>query len=457
MTPLWGERPLLRHEWVGENCYLVGILHDFIPYVLKEEYYPGNQAGLMEYVSKMFNLHQYDYLFANSDYTKGDAHKLVKIKKERIKAIYCGEGNSNISAINFREIEKKYRIESKYFLYPTGDAPQKNVTKLLLAYISAKKMYKEIPKLIITGQFHETSRSRIRRILHYYQMEEFIVFTGYVPLPELNALYFNAFWVLYPSLYEGFGMPVIEAWNHNVPVLTSDAASLKEIAQDCAVLVNPYSMKSIANGLVKISKMDGKEREKYILAGIQRAKEYTWDRTTDLFNHYIGEFDYPPMKCIDSLKMSKYAKDLMNNEINESNLDIKRDNSKELVKLKNNFTGIEKWMLLRDYGLSIRWFFNENNYKKIAIYGMGIMANHLMMELMDDEIVIKYGIDRAGKHLEDIIPIFSLEEELPSIDAIIVTILYDFETIKGTLSNLINAPIISLQKVIDDTYIRYNL
>lgn len=470
ISPLWGERPLLCHEWFGEDCYLTGIIHDFIPYVLKDKYYPSNRDGIMEYISKMFNLHQYDYLFPNSEYTKSDAHKLAKLDCNRMGVIFCsvGENRNEEKPEVFSNVAKKFGIKSKYFFYPSGDAPQKNVTELLLAYIDAKETIADIPQLVITGKFHNASYRRIRRILNYYDVNECIIFTNYVSSSELESLYQNAFWVVYPSLYEGFGMPVIEAWKHLCPVMTSNASALKEIARNCAVLIDPNNRKSIADGLIKISQFDEKQRAKYISLGRQRAKEFSWKKTADIFVHYIAGLPRAPMSYNESKEAVKFAHNLTTNEMKKwdfenpnhtgySSQDGIEVKSRSLVRLREYFNLFERWMILRDYNLQLSWFFCEHGYEKIAIYGMGIMAQHLMMELKNTEVQIVCGIDRSARNMEDVIPILSLEDKFPLVDVIVVTVTYEYDSIKGMLSSCTDFPIVSLKQIIEASFSRYNV
>ena len=89
-SPLWGERPRLKHRWFGEKCKLYGIVYDFIPYVLSESYYATNEHGYFNYVRSVYNLHQYDHLFTISDNTKTDANIIAGYPMDRMTTIYCG-------------------------------------------------------------------------------------------------------------------------------------------------------------------------------------------------------------------------------------------------------------------------------------------------------------------------------------------------------------------------------
>ena len=94
---------------------------------------------------------------------------------------------------------------------------------------------------------------------------------------------------MFPTLYEGFGMPVIEAWQYALPVLTSNNSSLYEITKNAAIHVDPYSVMSIKDGFELIDKMSGEEREQYVKLGQERMRLFSWDKTAELFWKEITE------------------------------------------------------------------------------------------------------------------------------------------------------------------------
>lgn len=105
--------------------------------------------------------------------------------------------------------------------------------------------------------------------------------TGYVPAPRLNRLYAEASIFAFPSLDEGFGIPVLEAMAYGVPVLSSNGSALKEICQDAAIMVDPYKAEEIASGLLTLAG-DEKLREELSTRGKNRSKQFPWERSVDL-------------------------------------------------------------------------------------------------------------------------------------------------------------------------------
>jgi glycosyltransferase involved in cell wall biosynthesis len=95
--------------------------------------------------------------------------------------------------------------------------------------------------------------------------------------------------MVFPSMYEGFGMPVLEAWQQGCPVLTSNNSSLKEIAEGFSVQVDPFSVESIENGLLKVLSLNDDERLQFIIKGKERLKSFSWEKTAREALRLIGE------------------------------------------------------------------------------------------------------------------------------------------------------------------------
>ncbi|MDD6345116.1 MAG: glycosyltransferase family 1 protein, partial [Oscillospiraceae bacterium] len=119
-------------------------------------------------------------------------------------------------------------------------------------------------------------------------IEKKVIFTKYIPSEDINALICGAVAFVFPSIYEGFGMPPLEAMACGVPVLTSGEASLPEVTGNSAVIVDAYSVKSIAEGLNKIY-TDKNLRERLSLEGIERAEKFTWEKSAGILYEVYRE------------------------------------------------------------------------------------------------------------------------------------------------------------------------
>lgn len=158
-------------------------------------------------------------------------------------------------------IKKKYNITGSYLL-SVGINPRKNTNRIIEAFTKLKG--KEKFKLVLIGHpFMKVKQADGIRML------------GQVPTQDLPALYSGAEGLIYPSLYEGFGLPILEAFKCKTPVVTSNLGSLKEVAADAAVLVNPESVNSITQGIEEA--MD--KGEELVVKGVKRVKKFTWKNT----------------------------------------------------------------------------------------------------------------------------------------------------------------------------------
>lgn len=194
--------------------------------------------------------------------TKQDAISLG-ISKEKIRVI--PEAPSKIykksTAVEIEKIKKKYKIRGSYAL-AIGASPRKNIPRIVNAFERAK-VEAGLDKLIVVGRAPATTEGRAA------------IFLGHVPTCELPALYSGASVLVYASLYEGFGIPILEAFACGCPVVTSNVSSMPEVAGNAAILVNPESISDIADGIVKAVFKSGQ----LVKQGKIRIKDFSWEKT----------------------------------------------------------------------------------------------------------------------------------------------------------------------------------
>jgi len=193
------------------------------------------------------------------------------------------------------EINKKYKIAKHYILSVGTIQPRKNYTRLIAAFAeflkSNKQRFGEID-LVIVGK-KGWIVEEILEAPRTYNVENHVKFLDFVPDSDLPALYKNALCFALPSLYEGFGLPVLEAMAQGCPVVVSDSSSLPEIAGNAGVYVDPTSVESITKGLLTAVRqrnlMQGKIRVK---KGLEQVKKFSWDtaakQTLEILTH-IGK------------------------------------------------------------------------------------------------------------------------------------------------------------------------
>ena len=177
----------------------------------------------------------------------------------------------------------KYKLPEKYLLAVGSLEPRKNLVRLIEAYQSIRT---EIPDvtLVLVGEARSIyGDSNLNPNLYAN-----VIFTGYVPSEHLPALYRGALAFAYPSIYEGFGIPPLEAMACGLPVLTSNSTSLPEVVGDAALLVNPENVKEIANGLLRLV-CDDDLREDLQQKGLERAQMFSWKNTTQAVLNALGK------------------------------------------------------------------------------------------------------------------------------------------------------------------------
>jgi len=230
-----------------------------------------------------------DAIIADSNNTKEEIGKYLDIPGNKITTVYLGAGKE------FKPIRKttaqkilldKYGIHHKFVLFVGMIEPRKNLARLVEAFKNAKDRN---TKLVIVGKkgWHTKELSNtIKKV----ELQNDVIFTGYVPDEDLIMFYNATEFFIYPSLYEGFGIPVIEAMACGCPVITSNISSMKEISGDSAILVEPQNVENITTAIKKLLKNKSLRKE-LSKSGIERAKFFTWkitaEKTLDVYNKVL--------------------------------------------------------------------------------------------------------------------------------------------------------------------------
>lgn len=177
-----------------------------------------------------------------------------------------------VDEASIAEVRRKLALPERYVLYVGSLAPRKNLARLLQAWKLVSPLHPDT-SLVLVG-----AASHVFRDAGLHNLPSSVMATGYVAEDQLAAVYGGAQVLVFPSLYEGFGLPVLEAMACGTPVMTSNVTSMPEVAGDAALLVDPYSEESMADGLQKLLS-DAPLRAQLAARGLARAKEFTWDRT----------------------------------------------------------------------------------------------------------------------------------------------------------------------------------
>ncbi|WP_421077859.1 glycosyltransferase family 1 protein [Methanothermococcus sp. Ax23] len=221
-----------------------------------------------------------DKIISISHHTKQDIIKYFKIPEDKIKVIHLA-ANENYKPLRENEIndiKQKYNLNYPFILYVGTLEPRKNIPTLLKALYKLKKMGTK-HKLVITGKKGWKYKS-IFETIEKLNLQKDVIFTGYVPDEDLPALYNAADLFVYPSIYEGFGLPPLEAMACGTPVVTSNTSSLPEVVGDAGIMVNPYDVNELAKAMYEVLTNDGL-REELSKKGLERAKLFSWKKCAE--------------------------------------------------------------------------------------------------------------------------------------------------------------------------------
>lgn len=214
---------------------------------------------------------RYDQIITVSDFSRRELEKYVS-PKAPVDVIYNGVTKID----NTKQIKTDY----PYMLCVGNVKPHKNIVRLIEAYAAYRNLTDTPIKLLIVGQAEGflTGIKNLEKKLASKKLKENCVFTGFVDDETLAGLYQNATAFIFPSLYEGFGLPTLEAMSYGTPVIASSAASLPEVLGDAVLYVNPYNLEDIAEAMIKVT-IDKALRENLIAKGQEQCRKYSWDNT----------------------------------------------------------------------------------------------------------------------------------------------------------------------------------
>ncbi len=219
-----------------------------------------------------------DHILTISRFSKQEIVDLLGIPEERISVVPCAPSLSS-DAEDFTLCVEKFHITKPYLLYLGTIEPRKNLVRLLKAYSLLKKEQGIVHQLVLAG-------GRGWELEEIYRMAENtsgVVLTGYLTAAEKNTLYQNATAFVFPSLYEGFGIPPLEAMSLGCPVISSHAASLPEVVGEAARLVDPLDENDIAQGIWDVVS-DREYSSGLVVKGYLQAEKYTWTVSAKKFN-----------------------------------------------------------------------------------------------------------------------------------------------------------------------------
>ena len=253
-------------------------LHDIIPLKMPETVSDNYLKIFNSELPKILN--NVSGIITVSNYSKDDIHKTLGFPREKIFVTHLAAEkqyrplNKNICKSFLKEI---YHLNDDFILYVGGFSPRKNILGLIEAFNIALPSLPKTTKLIIIGRkgiSYEIYKNRAITL----GIEDKVIFTGFIPPNHMPIFYNSSLMLVYPSFYEGFGLPPIEAMACGTPVISSDLTSIPEIVENSTILINPSDVSEISNSIIEITN-NSDFRNELIKKGLLQANKFNWHKT----------------------------------------------------------------------------------------------------------------------------------------------------------------------------------
>lgn len=303
---LWGIVPISYSIFFGKQAQVtqffnysippgvkgkkVTIIHDMAYKAIPETVRKKTRRWLELTVPK--SCKRADRIITVSEFSKSEIIKYLHIKEDKITVMPHGVNNnlfhSEYKLEQIQSVKEKYKIEGQYFLYLGTLEPRKNIERIIEAYncFAERNHTMDIPCLVLAGRkgwMYDSIFEKIRGL----KIEDKVIFTDYVLENEAPILMCGARCFIFPSLYEGFGMPVIEAMSCGTPVITSNTTSLDEVGGEAAMKVNPLDVLEITKAMEAFA--DENTYNKYRIKGFKHASKYTWKAAASILTNVYHE------------------------------------------------------------------------------------------------------------------------------------------------------------------------
>ncbi|MEE8575583.1 MAG: glycosyltransferase family 1 protein [Thermodesulfobacteriota bacterium] len=256
------------------HCPSVTVIHDMVPFIRPE----GFNTLELGTLKALFSLtaRTSERVITVSEYSKKDMVDRFGISPDKVTVIYNGLDLSMVCA-NDSDGDDGVKVGGPFILSVASSRKYKNLDGLLRAFKIVKEggRFPEL-KLVMAGHA-ERVHAELVELTDALSISGDVVFTGFVEPAELAQLYKRADLLVYPSFFEGFGLPVLEAFANGTPVAASNAASIPEVVGDAGLLFDPTDTTAIAESVIKIL-LDPALKEELIKKGLKRAGEFTWER-----------------------------------------------------------------------------------------------------------------------------------------------------------------------------------
>ncbi len=274
----WGPSSYITPIFIKKPTHVIITVHDLVAFL-----YPNNhnkKATILERLFLKRAVQRADHIITVSQNTKKDLISTFPHSQDKTSVVYCA-ANSLYRPIERGSLDtfmKKRDIPKNFFLAISTIQPRKNYINLIRALAEVYKKHHKIHLVIVGGegwQYKEVYAEIVR-----YKLDEYVHILGYLPEKDIQNLYNLAQALVFPSFYEGFGIPALEAMQSACPVIASNTSSLPEVVGEAALSINPTKVSELAYAMIKVLQ-NPKLQTKLSAAGLSQAKKFTWKKSAE--------------------------------------------------------------------------------------------------------------------------------------------------------------------------------
>ncbi len=258
----------------------LAVIHD-----LNFEHYPNDVPFLVRKYYKHFFpkfAQKASRIATVSEFSKNDIIKQYQVDPAKIDVVYngCNDLYKPIDEALKQQTKQKFSRSCDYFLFVGALHPRKNISRLFEAFDTFKSTQSSNVKMLIVGEKYYWT-SDIKQTYINMKFRDDVIFTGRLSTGDLKNVLGAALALTYVPYFEGFGIPILEAMNCDIPVITSNVTSMPEVAKDAALFIDPFSIDSIAGTMLSLYKDEGL-RNALVMKGRKRKLDFSWDKTSGL-------------------------------------------------------------------------------------------------------------------------------------------------------------------------------
>ena len=371
---------------------------------IQQDYYPQNfDKKVLRNRIKLTQetVNNTDLILTISEFSKQTIIEKYRIQEDKIKITYLDADSSFNDPIDSSILETiKHKLPEKYILYPANMWPHKNHIKLIKGFAIAKKKQETQLKLVFTGA-QERETPQIVKTIEECGLRDEIKYLGYIPQEQMKYVFKCATMLAFPSLFEGFGIPLVEAMASGLPIICSKSSCIPEIVGDSAILFDGEDPEDIANAIL-MANNDLQLRQKLIQKGIDRRKLFSWRKCAKETVKYIRETYYPREDTVTyisshpkvsiitpSFNQGEFIRDTIESVLNQT-----YDNIEYLV--MDGGSTDDTVSILKEYGDRIIWVSEQDEGQADAVNkGLKIASGEIIGWLNSDDTYYPDAVEKA--------------------------------------------------------------